>query len=285
MNCYIFEEFVFNNALFTGCVDATYILYLEGNGRYDDIINQLKIYHPTQIVYIVHNKGFKKCKKENVNNTVHDILFSNIKVFEHASSKNYNNILILEDDFIFNPIILDEKHINNVCNFVNGLSPKKEFAYLLGCFPFFRIPLYYNTSKVFRYILQHSCIYNSNLYKRIIKDYYDNKIVKPLDEYLPLNSLNIPIYMYNICLCYQLFPNTENSKNWSLDINGNINYFNEKMINFSKLYMNYFQLNKKAEPGYKILYGMSILLFYLLIIIIIIILYFLYFLYNYFIYK
>ena len=145
--------------------------------------------------------------------------------------------------------------------------------------PIFRIPLYYNTSKVFLYAAQHSCIYNSLLCKKIIKDYYDNKIIEAVDLFLPLNSFNIPIYMYNICLCYQLFPNTENSKNWLLDINGNTNYFNEKLMNLSKIYMNYFQLDKKTEPGYKILYSMSLILFYLLIMIII------YFIYIYFIYK
>ena len=164
-------------------------------------------------------------------------------------------------------MIFDEKHINNVCNFVNGLSQKKEFAYLLGCFPIFRIPLYYNTSRLFSYGCQHACIYNSLLCKKIIKYFYENKIKEGLDIYLPSNSFNIPIYMYNICLCYQLFPKTENSKNWLMDIYGNTNIFNKKLVDISNIYMSYFKLDRKVEPGYKVLYILSILFFYLFIII------------------
>jgi hypothetical protein len=139
---------------------------------------------------------------------------------------------------------------------------------LLGCLPIFRIPLYYNTSRIFLHSGQHACIYNSTLLKTLIKDYYDNKIKEGFDTYLSLHSFTIPIYMYNICLCYQLFPNTENSKNWAMDIYGNTNIFNKRLTNLSKIYMSYFQLDKKIEPGYKVLYIVSLLLFYLIIMII-----------------
>ena len=56
--CYSFKKIKYNKGLLDEAVDATYIIHLEGNGRYDDIMNQLKIYHPTKEVYIVFNKGF-----------------------------------------------------------------------------------------------------------------------------------------------------------------------------------------------------------------------------------
>ena len=60
--CYRFELLEFNDWLFEN-VDATYILHLEGNGRLDHIHDQLKTYHPTKKVYLVYNKGYKKCHK------------------------------------------------------------------------------------------------------------------------------------------------------------------------------------------------------------------------------
>ena len=60
--CYSFKKLVFEQGIFDKSVDATYILHLEGNGRYDDIIKQINMYPTTQNVYILMNPGFKKCK-------------------------------------------------------------------------------------------------------------------------------------------------------------------------------------------------------------------------------
>ena len=54
-NCYHFEKIIFDKGLFDNCVDATYIIHLEGNGRYDDIMQQLTKYQPTKITYILFN--------------------------------------------------------------------------------------------------------------------------------------------------------------------------------------------------------------------------------------
>ena len=274
MNCYIYKKIYLTNGLLNNCVDVTYILHLEDNGRYNDIINQLNIYHPTNIVYIVFNKGYKKCLKKNINNTVHDIVFTNIQVFKHALKNNYNNILVLEDDFIFNPKILEKKHINNVCNFINKLGNKK-FCYLLGCLPLFRIPYNYNTSILCGYIAQHSCIYSKELYKNLIKDYYNNKIIYPIDLYLTVCN-NFNNYIYNIPLCYQLFPDTDNSNNWDKNIYGNSNIIFYNIVIIAKKFLNFLNLDKNVEPGYSFFYIISISLFYLSIIIFFIIIYFIY---------
>jgi len=267
MTCYEFKKIVHNNGLLNNCVDVTYILYLEGNGRWNNIINQLNIYHPTSIVYIVINKGYKNCEKKNINNTVHDILITNIQIFEHALKNKYNNILVLEDDFIFNPKILEKKHTNNICNFINNIN-NKTFCYLLGCLPLFRIPSNYNTSLVIGYAAQHSCIYSRKLYIKIIKDYYDKKIVYSIDLYLALYN-NFNNYMYNVPLCYQLFITTDNSYNWSKDIYNNNNIILYNMTVIAKKIFKFLNLDIKFEPGYFFFYNTSLLLFYLIIIIII----------------
>ena len=61
--CYKFEKIENVTSLLDDCVDATYIIHLEGNGRLEHIYKQLEIFKPTQIIYIVHNKGFTNCEK------------------------------------------------------------------------------------------------------------------------------------------------------------------------------------------------------------------------------
>jgi len=61
--CYNFNKITYANGLLDDAVDATYIIHLEGNGRYEDILKQLDLYQPTKIVYIVFNKGYKNCSK------------------------------------------------------------------------------------------------------------------------------------------------------------------------------------------------------------------------------
>ena len=58
--CYNYKKIIYNNGLFNKTIDATYIIHLEGNGRLDDIMKQLNEYQPTNIVYILFNKGYKK---------------------------------------------------------------------------------------------------------------------------------------------------------------------------------------------------------------------------------
>ena len=63
-DCYHFKKLTYTNGLLDDAVDATYIIHLEGNGRYEDILKQLHLNQPTKIVYIVFNKGYTKCQKD-----------------------------------------------------------------------------------------------------------------------------------------------------------------------------------------------------------------------------
>ena len=125
IKCYDFYKINNDNGLLE-YVDATYILHLENNGRINNIIEQIKIYNITQVIYILFNKGYKNCDKgERVNFSLTDLIDANIKVFEHAKNNNFTNILVLEDDFFFNPIIKDKFTLNNVNNFLSKFKTKK----------------------------------------------------------------------------------------------------------------------------------------------------------------
>jgi hypothetical protein len=129
--CYSLKEYTFDNPIFNS-VDATYIIHLEGNGRLNNIKEQLKYYHPTKIVYILFNKGFKKCEKDkHINKPPFDLIDAFFNCFKDANTKNYDNILILEDDFIFDEKILDKNHSTEIDRFLGNKS-EQIYIYYIG---------------------------------------------------------------------------------------------------------------------------------------------------------
>jgi len=201
--CYDYEEYNFNNGLID--VDATYIIHLKGNGRYESIIDQLNKYPISKKVYIVLNKGFKKCKKDAaITKAPLDLVDAYLEVFDHA--KNKNNILILEDDFMFDDKILDPFHRNNVNTFI---KKDYDFIYYLGSLPFMLLPYdNYNYRNVFSAGC-HSVIYSKKFRDKINKK--QNETINDWDIYI---NLTLNRYIYYTPLCYQLIPETENSKHW-----------------------------------------------------------------------
>ena len=93
-DCYYFELFKYDYGILDNFVDITYIITLEGNKRLENIYNQLSKIIPTKNIFIVHNKGYKKChKKLFIYNSIYDIIDANMQILKHASNNNYNNIL------------------------------------------------------------------------------------------------------------------------------------------------------------------------------------------------
>jgi hypothetical protein len=87
--CYSLKEYHFDEPIFND-IEATYIIHLEGNGRYDAIEKQLQTYHPTKLVYIVLNKGFKKCEKDKrIDKSSLDIVDAFLTIFKDANEKKY----------------------------------------------------------------------------------------------------------------------------------------------------------------------------------------------------
>jgi len=259
VKCYNFKKLEYNQATFADSVDATYILHLEGNGRLPDILNQLNKYHPTKIVYIVFNKGYKKCQKKlskyEPPTDLVDAYFQTLK-----DSKNYRNILILEDDFIFNERMNDPKVTNDINTFIND-KDNEEFMYMLGALPHLQIP-YKNK----HYTLCISSGTHASIYSKKLRDnILDNVPIDTVGDWDVYTNLNCSRYIYEEPLCYQLFPDTENSKYW-------INYFGVSTA--LRSYMKSLELDMKTEPGYSNCYTNSRKRIYYILIVIIIIIFF-----------
>ena len=252
---YTFKEMTFEKGLLDDCVDATYILHLEGNGRLDPINKQLESYHPTKTVFLVFNKGYKKTGKKLPQNTpTYDLIDAYINVFKDAEERKYNNILILEDDFIFSEKILDTKNTSSISKFIHQRNQKREFfLYVLGCLPWFQIPIpmdfdfEFYTRKVLVRTATHACIYSKELREKVLQ--FDQSTISDWDVFTNLYFAN---YMFYEPLCYQLFPETENKKHWIY------------LFGISELLewlLRFFKMDKKVEPGFSFFYWFSLLFF------------------------
>lgn len=241
--CYRFELLEFEDCLFEN-IDATYILHLEGNGRLDHIHDQLKTYHPTKKVYLVYNKGYKKCAKDlHIQSSGYDITHANITAFEHA--QQYKHVLVLEDDFIFSKEVVD--HTKQVDTF---LERDTKFVYQLGSNPIFALPIDMYHYRVLG-LLGHANIYSSSCRTQLMHDFDTGKIIGSnggLDSYL---FKTVPIYMYHKPLCYQTFPMTENRKSWSGIIPDS--------------FILWTNLENEPEPGFTILYWFAKLIPFVLL--------------------
>jgi hypothetical protein len=247
--CYSYEEYKFDNGILD--VDATYIIHLEGNGKYESIIDQLHKYPISKKVYIVLNKGYKKCKKDPaITKPPLDLIDAYLEIFRHATDKK--NILILEDDFIFDNKILYPFHQNNINHFIKTKS-QTDFIYYIGVLPIILLPYNYYNYKNILSIGTHSVIYSKKF-----RDKVKDKVINDWDAYLKLHNG----YAYYTPLCYQLFPDTENAQHW-----GDHNIILHTLALFVRFFIKIVNLDKSID-AYSYFYFVSklwILLFLFII--------------------
>jgi hypothetical protein len=230
--CYRFRSFYNENAMFH-TVDATYIVHLKGNGRYENIEKQLNRYPLTKHVHILINEGYKNCDKPGIDSPAIDLVDAFKYCMNHATQ--YNNILILEDDFIVHEDIYD--HVDNINNFVENNT---DFIYRLGCVPYIMIP-YDHTNYKGISTGSHSVIYSKSVRNEIV-----NSTINDWDVFLNFHLMN---YIYHTPIIYQLFPSTENSNRW-----GDYNIFIRILGCILRNVLYICNLHKQVEPGYSIFY-------------------------------
>ena len=262
-SCYKFEKLNYDSGLLDTNVDVTYIIHLENSGRYDNILKQLEKYKPTKIVYILLNKGFSKCNKTGIESPHADLTDCYLQIFKHAQKQNFDNILILEDDFVFNEKIKENEHIKNINTFLEKKAGDN-FIYFLGAIPWFLIP--YNSYN-YRCILSsgtHSVIYSKSHRDDFLENFSKRMMVTDWDINYNINFTSR--FIYYTPLCYQICDNSENSRNPKFD--------NKYMALASEVvkYCNYniifriLGLDKNPEPGYSIFYFYSKIIFYLVLV-------------------
>ena len=218
---YSFELIENNNGLFDRSIDTTYVIHLEGNGRLESIKNQFKNYIPSKKIYILHNKGFKSGLKDDfITNTAQDLDDAYLTIFKHSQNNHFKNILILEDDFIFDKKINDKEITDDINQFIVKKTAKNEnFMYYLGCIPNTIQEYNKNHFKCLNGWMTHSIIYSENFIKNVLED---SKLQEDIftkyigwdvfiEKYIKKNK-DFKRYLYKDCLCYQAFTETENLK-------------------------------------------------------------------------
>jgi hypothetical protein len=268
LKCYHFEEIHFKKGELDEVLDATYIIHLKDNGRFESVMKNLTLYQPSKLVYIVFNEGFKNCKKSDfIKLPCDDLIDANLQILKHANKMNYNNILVLEDDYFFDDKIKQQPHKNNLIYFLNS-HQHLPYLYSLGCMPMLMVP--YNFTHYWPVLSggTHAVIYNMKIRDIIINT--KQQTILDWDEFCIWNNYK---YTYYTPLCYQLFPETENSKSWGKNNSNLINYCKQLGPKIIRL----LNLDKQVEPGYTIVYIFSKLIFW---VIIVLILYFIWYLFK-----
>ena len=200
----------------------------------------------------------------------------------HSIENNFNNILILENDFIYSDIILDSNKnsdiVKEIKNFLNDNS-NKPIAYNLGPDIYLINPLtnsfkHKNTFKIILAGGSHAVIYNKKIQLEIMKEPKNiitkqfSGIYKNIDVYI---NLNFDVYFYKKPLIYQIWSKTENQRYRT----ENITFINLVLI--KKKILN---LDKYPQPGYSINYNIvffiSYFLFFILFCLVLFIFYYIF---------
>lgn len=260
-SCYHFQTRYYEKGFLDNSVDATYIIHLEGNGRYEHIQNQLSTYHPTKHVHILINKGFKKCHK-NIPDQVstYDLVDAFLHIFEHANDNGYDNILVLEDDFIFDTSIHNSRICSDISTFLNDYK-HTSIVYYLGCLPFIRTGSFSTHNRILLSAGTQSCIYSKKTREYALME--DRAAITDWDIYLNSCPHLFSRYGYYRPLCNQLHIDTENSDNWWNPLG---------LADFVKKIKKLFKMDTQLEPGHQFFYMFSLFIFWLILIILLLIL-------------
>jgi len=219
--CYEIETRKYSDGVLD--VSATYIIHLKNNGREREIESKLSSFHPSHTIHILHNEGYKKCKKVLEKQLPpYDLTHAFTSVFRDAHSRGYGSIMILEDDFQFD-IGEMHNHASVINDFMYSHNSEK-YILKLGVVPFLLVP---NLDKHHTYkgltTGMHCCIYSASYISNVLTQ---SPQISDWDVHHNIDCDGC-VYIYYKSLCYQLFPQTENQKHWG---ESNILYYTLGLI-------------------------------------------------------
>lgn len=199
-SCYE-NEIIHNRDPIFSKIKHTFLLTMTGSPRRSKYIEQLKKYPLTETIVIVHNRGYKGCKKDGIHSPAQDLWHANKIVSRMISNQP---VIILEDDVEFLPVIREVA--SDVEDFVMGY--RGPLCYRMGCIPFFSIPQG-DHLRVFLAADTHACIFNSGAVSKITSI--------PVTFFHDLEmSLYMDVYTHKNPMAIQEKEDTENSRAWNV---------------------------------------------------------------------
>jgi hypothetical protein len=242
-HCYEFKIRTYPKGFLDPSVDATYVIHLLDNGRYDTIQNQVDAFQLTKTLWFVFNEGFRACPKQLPKQLAgYDLADATAQIYRHAEEMGYENILILEDDCFFHEDLKDSK-VQQDLNAVFQQKKDTHFSYRLGCIPLVIVPFVTHSSFGYyggAHAYVTSAAFRANAQNRITD----------IDEYLNIAGNQ---YAYYKPLAYQLFPDTDNKASWGTNIS-TFPYIFPLLAVFFKLYIRLIGLDVQSEPGFSFAY-------------------------------
>jgi hypothetical protein len=273
-HCYDFETIEYKYGIFDSFVDVTYIITIN---NIEKVIDKLKLFTPTSKIIIVKNKTYKNCNKLLYQqDSHHDLTNANMNIMYHSIQNNYNNILILEDDFEFELHKINTYSVNHIYNIKTFFDKKKDesFIYNLGPMPIlfqpFLIDKYHY--KGIKLLSTHSLLYSRNVQHKIFdfmsRHNFQYKYSKYYDIFLTTFYTN---YFYYTPLCYQTNQNYKKGKFYSIPFYMQFIHFNETISHFHTKLVN---LHIITNNQYKLWFIFFIVFNYIIFIVFILILLF-----------
>jgi hypothetical protein len=226
-------------------VDIAIVLTLEDSKRkFEDPV----LLNLARETYLQINKGYKKCNKPGVTDSVEDITHAYKNVFKNTDK--FNNVLIFEDDAMYNKKY-SIYHFKEIDKFISQTNFN---IYSLGC-----ISINFPDLKDHRYIISqlggaHSIIYSKAARYKLLNTpgyHIDTDLIYTLDKK----------YKYKHPLVCQTFPVTENKKIWEDD---------SEIFN---IYLNFTGGDKSIEPFWTGIYYLDFLVYILIPVIVIILIF------------
>lgn len=223
-----FYEKIDNNhkgcGIYQDIVDCVYIITMKNNiERRKLFLKELEKVHLHSNIIIVNNGGYKDYEKYlflktkiKVKNCTQDLTHANISIFEHAEKNNYDNILILEDDFRF--CVENITSIQSLHDLYNIISHEHSTIISLGCIPFISKNYDFNFLYNIYSAGTHAHIYKKNCRKKI-KNYIQKNIFYDWD----FITFTYGRVNYKKSLIYQIYQKNDWKKWGNVSTNKTIN--------------------------------------------------------------
>lgn len=250
--CYRFVEYSsVPRGTFDSVIDCTYVLLMENSPREKSILKTIQDAQLTQRVRIQYNKGFRKCTKELPEQKPNfDLCHALQNVFKDALANEYERIVVLEDDCLFDERIRDPEVVGDLTTFLRDRDPE---VYNLGTMIFLTFPwapLFQKHHRLLFGSLTHAMIYNKKYMETVAQSIHMSTDFEPI--------FHFSAFTYHKPLAYQLFTPTENSQEGWYGLWPIMNY----------LIFERFHMDTCYQPGfdrmYKVSHGMSIVIFLLI---------------------
>tara|TARA_B100000900_G_C20573392_1_gene714278 strand:+ start:475 stop:1287 length:813 start_codon:yes stop_codon:yes gene_type:complete len=259
--CYQVDTLTFQKGLLDKGLDAVYILLLKGSDRTEKAYSQIHTYKLSKNYHVIVNPGYKKCEKKMCDQKpYYDLMDANVYAMKHADKMGYENVMILEDDYVFDDRIRDPVVISDVVDFWKNRS---FHLYSLGSINIIQRDIFTKHPKIIHSGTTHSMVFSREGRSQILREFIDNPCLEtPLKVLIDFKGhdlwYNFAVnhkYAYYKPLCYQTFPHSENRATWD-------NYLSGVIFRLLKL-------ETQVQPGWDILYIMMYILNILFVIFIV----------------